>query len=244
MNEISSEQSGSRVGQALQRTVSVFYAPVATFQGLARSSSWADWAVPILVAVIISVVLGPLMLPYLDLETGIRAQMEAQGRSAEQIEQVVDGQIWFTEKFWIPLVVGGYVISLAFLALIYWGGTTIFGGRIRFGTTLAVMGYAWMVKTLEGILRLAVLWDREPVRVDRLDLVLMSSPASLMPIEQADTPMFTLARALNIFTIWCLALTAIGLSETGRLSRGAAYGLVGLLFGLYVAVTVGWAAIF
>jgi hypothetical protein len=244
VNEIASEQSGNRWGQALQRTVSVFYAPVATFQGLARSSSWADWAVPILVAVIISVALGPLVFPYLDLETGIRAQLESQGRPAEQIDQAVEMQVWFTQKFWIPVVVGGYAITLAFLALVYWGGTTIFGGRIRYGTTLSVMAYAWMVKTLEGVLRLAVLWGREPVRVDRLDLVLMSSPASFMPIEQADTAIFTFARALNIFTLWCLALTAIGLSETGWLSRGAAYGLVGLLFGLYVAVTVGWAAIF
>jgi hypothetical protein len=244
VNEISSEQSSNRWGLALQRTVSVFYAPVATFQGLARSSSWADWAVPILVGIVLGLVLTQISFPYLDVETPVRSQLEAQGLPAEQIEQLVAGNLWFWETFWIPMVV---IIPIGFLLLLtlpFWGSTFLFGGRVRFGTTLSVLAYAFLAKTVEGILRVAAIWGGEPVRQDRLDLVLPASPAALLSIEFIDTPLFGLLRTLNIFTLWAMALTAIGLSETGRLSPGAAYGLVGLLFGLYVVITVGWAAIF
>jgi hypothetical protein len=33
-----------------------------------------------------------------------------------------------------------------------------------------------------------------------------------------------------------MALVALGLSETGKLSRGAAFGLVGLLFAIYAVL--------
>jgi hypothetical protein len=41
-----------------------------------------------------------------------------------------------------------------------------------------------------------------------------------------------------------MGLIALGLAAVGQMSRGAAFGLVGLLFGLWLAIVVGWAAIF
>jgi hypothetical protein len=236
VNEIPMEPSGNRWGRALRRTVSVFYAPVDTFQGLARTSSWADWAAPILVALIISLALGLVMGPYLDIEGGVRAQMEAQGRPQEQIDQAVEIQVWIVETFWIPIIVVSSVGFLLFLALLFWGGSFLFGGRARFGTTLSVLAYAYLTKTVEGILRVAAVYGGEPVRTDRLDLVLPASPAALLPIESIDTPLFGLLRTLNIFTLWAMVLIALGLSETGRLSRGGAYGLVALLFVIYAVL--------
>jgi hypothetical protein len=236
VNEISSEQSGNRWGLALQRCVSVFYAPVAAFQGLARSSSWADWAVPVLVGLIISLALGPLMGPYLDIEGGIRAQLEARGAPQEQIEQAVETQTWFVETFWIPMIVVSSVLFLILLALLFWGASFLFGGQARFGTTLAVLAYAYLTKSAEAILRIAAIYGGEPVRTDRLDLVLPASPAALLPMESIDTVLFGVLRTLNIFTLWAMVLIALGLSATARMSRGAAYGLVGLLFAIYVVL--------
>ncbi|MFQ5670570.1 MAG: YIP1 family protein [Acidobacteriota bacterium] len=228
---------------ALRRLGGVLVAPVRTFRELGRAANWSDWGVPLLVSLMLLTVLTLASAPYLDVETPVREKLEAQGAPESQIQKFVALQSKILKKAAVPISLGAYLGVLMVLALVYWGGTNAFGGRITFSLTLAVLSYAWLVKILEGGLRFLSMWGGDPVRVDQVDLVLATSPAALLGAGSAGTLFFQFARTLNVFTLWSQALLALGLAEVGGLSRGAAFGLVILLFTFYVAGSVGLAAL-
>ncbi len=137
-----------------------------------------------------------------------------------------------------------YPAILLILALIFWGGATVLGGSPGYGRVLAILAYSWLPKLLEGGLMVFVLQGREAVRPDRLAGVLATNPASYLDPAQGGTPLYAFMGALNPFTLWVMALVALGLSGAGRLSRGAAFTLVAALYAVWILIQMGWAAIF
>ncbi len=242
--------AGEAAGPAspLARVAGIFYAPVATFQSLARRFSWADWALPLAIGVLSSLVMFLVLASQFDIAAQMRANLEPTGMSPADIERTVERQVAFMQGPLRFVFMGGqavvYAVILALLSLLFWGGTSAFGGSITYGKTLAVVSYSWLVRILEGVLLYVVVQGREPIRPDRIPSVLVTNPAFFLSVDQADSVMYALASSLNLFTLWTLGLVALGLSVVGRLSRGGAFGLVGLLFGLWLALVVGWAAIF
>jgi hypothetical protein len=258
MSEIQADSAGSAGGQgateggsfglSLTRLAEVFYAPVAMFRGMTSRWGWSDWLVPLLVGILVSTAASFVIVPHLDMETPAREQLEARGMSGEQLEQALAGQRAFFEgPFGKVIMLSNivvYPIWMAIMGLIFWGAASAMGGRLSFGRVYSIYAYSWMPKLVEGLLLMFVLQGREAVRQDRLGSVLATNPASYLDPSTAGSPFYAVVSALNPFTLWVMALVALGLSEIGRLSRGAAFGVVIVLFAIYVALTAGWAAIF
>ena len=238
----------SGFGVSLTRLAAVFYAPVEMFKDMARRFGWTDWLTPILVGIVVSVVVGFLVFPSLDLETGTREQLEAAGLSGEQVEQRIDAQKQFLEgplgKVVMLSNIVVYPLTIMLLALIFWGGAAAMGAGIKYSRVVALMAYAWLPRLLEGALLVFVLQGRDPVRQDRLSGVLATNPASYLDVSQAGTPLYALMGALNPFTLWAMVLVALGLAGIGRLARGTAMTVVFGLYAVWVVILMGWAAIF
>ena len=237
----------SGFGVSLMRTAEVLYAPVEMFRKMTSQWGWSDWMVPILVGIVISMVVSGMIWPQLDMLTAQREALEARGIAQEQIET----QMAATEQFFNgPLgnllkfsQIIFYPATLALLALIFWGGASVMSGRISFGRTFSVVAYAWFPKVLEGILLIFVLQGREQVRADRLASVMATNPAYYLDVSQAGTPLYALFSSLNPFTLWSMALIALGLASVGKMSRGGAFMVVGGLFALWLVIQAGWAAV-
>ena len=240
---------GARFARCFQRMAQVFYAPTPMFRSLGRDSSWLDWSVPLTIGVVGTVIATLLIFPHLDTLTPTREALEARGTAPAAIEQQLEVQQQFMEGTFgsVILVAQGlfYPGFLAVLALVFWGGASAMGGRLTFGRTLSLLSYAWMVRFVEAFLIYMVLRGKpDPVRSDRVSTVLVTNPAAYLPVSQADTIFYAVVSSLNPFTLWVMFLVALGLSETGRLSRGAAFGVVAVLFGIWLAAVAGWTAIF
>ena len=136
-----------------------------------------------------------------------------------------------------------YPLVLLVLALIFWGSASVMGGRITFGRTFSILGYAWLPRVVEGLILIFVLQGREGVRPDRLPSLMVTNPASFLDPSAAGTPLYALLASFNPFTLWTMILVALGLAGMGKMSRGSAYVMVGGLYAVWILIQLGWAAL-
>ena len=237
---------GSGFGVSLARIAEVLYAPVDMFRKMSTQWGWSDWFVPIIIGIVASMVISGMIWPQLDMLTPQREALEARGIAQEQIDtqmaataQFFNGPLGNLLKFSQVIFYPG---TLLLLALIFWGGVSVMGGRISFGRVFSVVAYAWFPKVLEGVLYIFVLQGREQIRADRLPSALATNPASYLDVSQAGTPLYALLSSLSPFTLWTMALVALGLVGVGRMSRNNAFMVVGGLFALWLVFQAGWAA--
>jgi hypothetical protein len=73
--------------------------------------------------------------------------------------------------------------------------------------------------------------------------LLASSPAFFLP-EDAPRALQALLSSLDVFSIWCIVLLIIGFGVSNRLSKGAAAAVVLVPWVLWIAIKVGWVALF
>lgn len=238
----------SGFGVSLARIAEVLYAPVDMFRKMSTQWGWSDWFVPIIVGIAASILITAMIWPQLDMLTPQREALEARGIAQEQIEiqmaateQFFNGPLGNLMKFSQIIFYPGILLLLA---LIFWGGTSVMGGGISFGRTFSVVAYAWYPKVLEGVLYIFVLQGRDQIRADRLPSALATNPASYLDVSQAGTPLYAVLSALSPFTLWTMALVALGLVGVGRMSRNNAFMVVGGLFALWLMIQAGWAAAF
>jgi len=120
-----------------------------------------------------------------------------------------------------------------------------FGGRAKFGEIFAVTQYAglvmWPIKLLLGAIALFAgsLPDAfNPNNPAGTNLGYFLSPQ--------DTPftLYVLATNIDILAIWCLVLTAIGIAVVAGTKRGAGYFAVFGWWTVFMALSLGMAAIF
>lgn len=230
-------------GRALARMAGMFHAPVATFKEMAGSPTFLA---PFLLIVALSAVAGVIATPYIDWEGTIREQFESAGVEVpeEQVQQTIAQQKEWGERLAPVTAPVGGAVMLAFLALIWWGGANAMGGTLGFKGAMAIICHAWVVKLVESVLFLVLIQGQDPMPASRFGTVVASSPAALLGPEAAGTALAGFLGTLNVFTLWVMALAVIGLSEIGRLSRGAALAVVGVPFGIYVAGATALAALF
>jgi Yip1 domain len=231
-----------------QRLLDTFIAPSKTFTDLRRNASW--WA-PFLISAIVS-----LMFVYVvDQKVGFRKvsenQLQTQPKQAERIESLPADQrekamqrtVTVTKaiSFGYPLMILLWLAIVAGVLL----ATLKFGlsADVKFKTLFALVMYA----SLPGIFKalLAMLSLLAGVSSDSFTF---QNPVATNPgyfIDPVASPaLYRLLTAFDVFTIWTLVLTAIGITCISKVKTGTAFAVV---FGWFLVVTlvgVGAAAAF
>lgn len=241
LQELAPLSEAARIGNT-------FFAPSKTFSDLRRSASW--WA-PFLIIAIVST----LFVYVVDQKVGFRKVLENQLRTrpkqAERIESMPADQ---REKVMRQQTVVTEVISYAFplITLVLWAimaGVLLasfkFGAsaEIKFKTMFALVAYAG----LPGLLRAALAMLSLLAGVSG-DAFTFQNPVATNPgyfVDPAGSPvLYSLLTSFDIFTIWTLVLTAIGVTCISKVKRGTAFAVVFGWFGVVVLISVGIAAVF
>ncbi|MFQ5720071.1 MAG: YIP1 family protein [Acidobacteriota bacterium] len=236
---------GGRLARSFARLIGVFFSPITTCRDIGKAP---DWLVPMVVVLGGSLLVSVLLMPHYDLVGMFEAQAAHSSASPAQLEQQIQAVKDHPEAVAAAIAgsvwLGLWVVGLFVVALVCWVGVNAVGGKTTYGRTLSVLTYAWMIPLLHvGVLYAVVVARGTPVRPDLLAMVLVTNPAAFMSPSSSTTPMFALASQIQPFTLWGLGVLGIGLSESGRLSRGAAVFLVGVLWAVWLILSVGLAAL-
>ena len=231
-----------------QRLTDTFFAPSKTFTDLRRNASW--WA-PFLIIAIVS-----LMFVYVvDQKVGFRKvaenQIQSQPKQADRIERlpadqrqkVMQQQVTYTRiisyAFFVLILLWFAIVAAVLLATLKLGASA----DVKYKTLFALVIYASVPGLLKSLL--AILSLLAGVSSDGFTF---QNPIATNPgyfIDPTASPvLYSLLTRLDIFTIWTLALTAIGITCISKVKRGTAFAVVFGWFGVVVLIGVGFAAAF
>jgi len=236
-----------------QRVAYTFTAPSKTFEDIKRGNH--SWWVPFLIKVLCGTFLwftvGRMVTWQGVFENNQRnlpefAKRMMENMSPEQKAQQAQRGPISQEITWAAAPVGLLIIDLIAAGVLL--GTVNFGfsGKAKFGAVFAVTQYAglviWPIKLLLGAIALYA--GLLPEAFDP------RNPAGTnlgyyLPQQDTSPALYFLATRIDVLTIWCLVLTAIGVSAVAGTKRGPGYisvfgwwGLL-MLMGVVAAAMMG-----
>ncbi|HEY9422312.1 MAG TPA: Yip1 family protein, partial [Thermoanaerobaculia bacterium] len=213
----------------------VLVSPVKTFRSIAERPTWV---VPLVVFVLAIALMTLFMFQKVDFAEAMREQMTAQGQEvppeAERMGGVMKGCA-AAGAVGFPVIL---VLVLAGIYMIF----NLFGGQLRYKTSLSVVSYASMPAAIMALLSIPVILSRPELDMQQLQSgrVLASNLAFLAP-EDASPRLLALLGGLDFFSLWSLVLTIIGFHLAARVSKTTAAAVsiavwvLGLLFGVAMA---------
>jgi hypothetical protein len=229
-----------------QRLINTFLAPSKTFTDLRRSASW--WA-PFLIITIMSL----LFVYVVDQKVGFRKTVEnmiqLQPKQADKIDRlpadqrqkVMEQQVTVTKviSYAVPLIalVLYAVFAAVLLATLKFSG----GAEVKYKTLFALIVYTRLPQLLTTLL--AMLSLLAGVSGDGFNI---QNPVATNPgyfIGPDGSPVLrALLTPFDVFTIWTLVLTAIGITCISKVKRGTAFAVVFGWFAVVVLARVALAA--
>ncbi len=233
-----------------QRVGNTFAAPSKTFEDIKRGNR--SWWLPFLIAI----ALGYLLFAAITLRIGWTQVAENaihfNPKSEARLAQAPDAQRAMIMKITQYSMEGAFLASpllLLIFALVTAGVLTgtvnfIFGGRARFQSVFAVWFYASLPGSIKALLGGVVIFaGLAPDSFNLKNFAPTNLGAFLNPLDTS-AALYNLASALDVTTIWYLALMSIGLATVAGVKRGSGYIAVFGWWALIVLVGVGWAAAF
>lgn len=221
-------------GSALADVVKVLYEPGAVF---GRIGGWASFVMPFLAIIAVQVGLFFVNMPFM--KVAIQAQMAARGAPAGATPPM--GVI-------VAISLAGICIAFAVILLIsgalLWVLTSVLGGEAKFTKMLTVTVYAAVpAAILMSIVGAIVLQMKGASGI--------TSPQDMQPALGLDllapgTKGFVgaLLKGINPFSLWGVALTAIGVTTTHRVAKNTGYMIAGVQFVIMLLVASAIAGAF
>jgi hypothetical protein len=229
-----------------QRVIDTFSAPSKTFTDILRNSSfWGPLIILILVSVIFSFGVQQKVGWVKVAENNIHqspkqeekfAQMPPeQAASGKAVAAKITGIISYC--YAVPVLIITAIITLLYWVTVNFG----FGGTAKYGQVFAVCMYANLVMNIKYLLAtIALFAGLAP------DSFLQQNPVGTnigyyLPPD-GPKPLLSFCNHIDIFEIWALILTVIGVSIVAKVSKGKAAAAVVGWWLILVLVGVGFAA--
>jgi hypothetical protein len=225
-----------------QRLLYSFTAPSQTMADLRRNTSW--W-VPWLLISIFSIGFTYTLDKKIGWAQVMETQIQNNPKAAEQMEKMPAEQrekmmnIQVTSARWIsyatPLTM---LLALAVIAGVLLGVFNFgFGAKLTFRQLMAVSAYSLLPGILNSVLIMIVMFSVQPDTFDIGNPVATNIgffvPASMTFLKK-------MMGAFDLFTIWQIALMAIGVSQLSKVKKGAAFSAI---FGLFLLIKLVGAAV-
>ena len=201
-----------------ERLMGIFISPAETFADVARKP---DFLAPLILGVLGAIAVTETMLWKIGMERIVRTSIEQSGRassmSPEQMDQAVRQGARIGAIFaHIGGIVGAPIVLLVLAGLGLLIVSLIFGAQTKFKTVFSLICYANLVSLLGSLMAAAVILFGDPDHFNPQNPVPSNVGFFLNPRE-VSKPLYSLASAADIFSIWLLILIAVGLAEgTGR----------------------------
>lgn len=222
------------------RLAGIFWEPKPVFQDLAaRPRFW----VPLILLTVLSVVYMVSFSQRVGWESMMRRQFEANSRiqqlPAEQRERLIQQQLAFTG----PMATGGAVLGMAVMSLaiagVLLGMMNLLGGAgLKYRQALSITCYSFLPSALASILALVILFLKNPEDFDLRNPLPLNLGAIISSPETAGW-LKALARSMDLFTFWIIALMALGFSTAAGKKLSFSKALVLVVIPWAVAALIG-----
>ncbi len=218
--------------------IDIFVAPSKVYARRAKSSPMMPFlTVCVLLAALFFAGRGTLG-PIIDSEVDARMTESMKKNPQLTPEMVEKGKSFAT----VGITVGGVIgvpIALLLLTLLVWViARFIMGGTLSYGTTLLIVSFAWFPKILESVLNL--------VQGLVLDVTHMTSHyqltlgvARLLDPATTSNKLMIVAGQFDVFALWSMALTIIGLIYAGKMQKNSAI-ITGVVIWLCAMLPALW----
>lgn len=229
-----------------QRLAYTFFAPSRAFTDLRRNASW--WAPWLIIAIV-----AMLFVYVVDQKVGFRKVSEnliqlqpkqaerVENMPAEQRQRVMQQQAVITKGISYAFPMIALLIYAVFAGVLFATLKFAGGGDLKYKTLFALIVYTRLPEVLMSLL--AMLSLLAGVSGDGFNI---QNPAATNPgyfIGPEGSPVLrALLTPLDVFTIWTLILTAIGISCISKVKRSTAFAIVFGWFVIIVLARVGLAA--
>jgi len=230
------------------RVLNTFFAPSKTFSDLRRNASW--W-LPFLITTIVSLA----FVYVVDQKVGFRKVVENQIRTqpkqadriermpADQREKTLQQQTSFTKAFsygfWLFILGWSAIVAAVLFATLKFG----LSAEVKYKTLFALVIFAGLPGILKALL--AIMSLLAGVSGDSFTF---QNPVATNPgyfVDPTASPVLhSLLTSLDVFTIWTLVLTAIGITCITKIKSGTAYAVVFGWYAVVVLIGVVFAAAF
>ena len=215
----------------LNKMINIFTNPAKVFASL---DSYKDWLIPLLVIIVVATgrqfVMQDLEIDAVKERITRNEQIPEEQKTAilEKIDQDTQGTFSNIKS------IGGIVImTFLFAALVaglyFFTGNIIFGGSTSYANMLSVYALGSLIFIPEHIVKTALALSKGSTTV-------YTSLAILFDPAESSTLLFTLANAIDIFSIWKLAVWAIGFGVVYKFNQTKSWIAVGFwyLVGIFV----------
>lgn len=233
------------------RLLGVYFSPGKTFTAISRRQ---DFLIPLIVLIVMGGIVGYLMIDRIgvanffgqELRQAVESGQITQEQADQQLETMTSGRavVFVKLGFVLSAAFGNVIIALA-TAAIFRLISMVMGIENNYKSLLSVTLYTFLaIGIVSSLLFVIVLFLKRPEEIDVQNLVGSNLAALLTALfSKESVPKFiiTLARWVDVFAIWSIALLAIGYAAVSHKLKSTAAGAV--LTGLYAAAALISAAI-
>jgi hypothetical protein len=243
---LANDQDAPHLSQ-VERVVNTFIEPSKTFNDIKRNRSW--W-LPFLILVVLGYGFCFAAVQHVGWESLTTNVLRSQPKNAERLDKSTPAEqaqmLSVTKGIMEGFMVGSPAVILilnALIALLLWGGFAfVLGGTTTYSEMFAVAIFAALPNALNSLVSIVTAFVSDPQTYN----LNVPSPASLAYFLDASAApwLMSLAKSLDIFSLWGLALAGFGGAIVSRVKPLRGIVLVFGVWLLYVIVKVGIAAAF
>lgn len=188
-------------------SIDIFLNPGRCFRHIKEKD---DWWIPFFIVVII--VIGSYLLLFPATSRIMMERMASFGRNVDKS---------FIERLRYINSLSIFVVTFFFWlisALVLWGTTALFGGKINFLKSLDLIAYTSLIGALKSILKLIVVLIRGVGNINSLEALRLKTGLDLF-LSVHNRRLAILVNSIDIFNIWIYTLIAFGISDIAGLSK-------------------------
>lgn len=231
-----------------QRLIDVFIAPRKTFEDLKRKPSW--WIAWVITA-IFSLIFAVVAVQKIDMAHFVQQQIDKSPRQQKQLEQLTPEQraqnlairatISKVSFHMYPVLslIGGLIIAAILMAIFNF----VLGAEISFSRALSVVFYAGLTGVLRAVLLIvSLLTASDTSTIDITANPMPTNPGFFLD-PQGNQVLYSLASALDIFTIWYVILLGLGfsiVSANKKPATGTGITTMFVVYGIVVLIGMGF----
>ena len=216
------------------RIVRVFYAPAETFEAVQRGHTRMDWVIPILLVAIVGLGSTYMTQPLVQkMQTKAMSEMAAaQDMTPEQVAQQremmkkVSGVTQTATLVMVPVMT--FVMAFIFAGVLLLIGRFGLGGSISYGQMLSLQAYTMLITVPQNIVL-------TPIRQARESILITLGPGLLLDKDMLATYTGRVINGIDVFMIWQVVVTGIGLAILSRAGLGKTLGILFAIWVLYLA---------
>ncbi|MEP6836102.1 MAG: YIP1 family protein [Gemmatimonas sp.] len=230
---------GAKQGSVVEDLISIFYKPSDVFEHQRDKSFVVPALVQTILLTLLAFALHNLIEPFLDAD--FARGMAKAAASGKPMPEQAKGMMETVQKFslyagallgpWFIALIGGVVV---------WLFSKIVSAKMQVGQAMMIASWAAMPMIL-GTITMAIFGVMADPQTVRGSADGQLGALRFVDLDTASPLVTELLRRLDLFGIWEVVLTGIGISVVGRVSRGSGFVAAGVRWAL-VALVFGMCA--